>query len=163
MKEAKISNYVLIGLSVISIIIIGLFFFVGYDIPYEDDPKYVNPQFTDLLINWNYILAGVTIILTLWSVFMQATKGKSSLSEPGLSGKTDIIGIVILLIALGAGFVYGSTDSEMLTINNKAWNPTENSLDNMLAVVSIVSILILSIVTVIATLASMVAGMLNKK
>ncbi len=162
MKEAKISNYVLIGLSVISIIIIGLFFAVGYDIPYEDDPKYVNPQFTDLLINWNYILAGATILLTLWSVFMQATKGKSSLSEPGLAGKTDIIGIIILVISLGVGFIFASTDTEMLTINNKAWSPAENTTDNMLAVVSIVSILILSIITVLATIASMVAGMLKK-
>ncbi len=164
MKEAKISNYVLIGISAISIVILGLFMFVGFDTPYEDNPSFKDPQFTNLLLDWNYILIAVTVLLSVWSVVMQVMKGKSALAEPGLAGKTDVISIVFLVISIIAGVIYGMGDTEMLTINNKAWNPVdaENSTNNMVTVISIVSIIILSVVTVIATLASMVATMLKK-
>ncbi len=162
MKEAKISNYVLIGLSAISIIILGMFMFVGFDTPYEDNPTFNAPQHTDLLMGWTYALIAITLLLSLWSVAMQILKGKSSLSEPGLAGKTDIIAFGILILSIVAGVVYGNMDTEMMSINNKAWDPTENVTDNVLAVVSIVSILVLSVVTILVTFISMIAGMLKK-
>ncbi len=162
MKEAKISNYVLVGLSVISIIILGLFIFVGFDTPYEDNPTFKAPEYTDALMCWTYALIAITILLSVWSVAMQVMKGKSSLSEPGLAGKTDIIAIGILILSIVAGVAYGNMDTEMLSINNKAWDPTENATDNIVSVISIVSILVLSIVTILVTIISMVAGMLKK-
>ncbi len=162
MKEAKISNYVLIALSVISIIVLGLFMFVGFDTPFEDNPSFTNPQFTDLLMCWTYGLIAITLVLSVWSILMQVMKGKSSLSEPGLAGKTDVIAIAILILSIIGGWAFGAVDTEMLTINNKAWNPEENAGTNMTTVISMVSILTLSVVTILATIASMIAGMLKK-
>ncbi len=164
MKEAKISNYVLIGLSAISIIVLIAFMGVGFDTPFEDNPSFKAPQLTDLLMCWTYGLIVITLVLSVWSIIMQITKGKSSLSEPGLAGKTDIIAVGILILSIVIGAVYGAMDTEMLNINNKAWNPAdeENATSNMITVISMVSVLILSAITILATIASMIAGMLKK-
>ncbi|MDE7118241.1 MAG: hypothetical protein K2O61_06340, partial [Bacteroidaceae bacterium] len=46
-KISKITLWALIG---VSILVMALFLLVGYDTPYEENPKFVNPQLTDLLI-----------------------------------------------------------------------------------------------------------------
>ncbi len=164
MKELKISNIVLVVLSAISIIILGMFFFIGYDIPWEDNPSMVNPQFTDVLLWWNIILIGLTIVIAVGSVIMQIVKGSSMETEKGLAGKTDVLAVALLVVSIIAGFIYGGIDLEMIAVNNKAWNPAapENVTDNMTTVVCIISIAILGVVTAIVTIASMIAGMLKK-
>ena len=76
-KVEKIAKIVLWSLIGISIVVMALFLLVGYDTPYEEDPKQVNPQMTDLLLIWTYILIFATIIITIGAVIYGYVNGSN--------------------------------------------------------------------------------------
>ena len=69
-KVEKISKIVLWSLIGISLVVMALFLLVGYNTPYEENIKQVNPQMTDLLLIWTYILIFATIIITVGAVWL---------------------------------------------------------------------------------------------
>lgn len=156
-KISKITLWVLIG---ISLVVMALFLLIGYDTPYEENPNFNDPQMTDLLIIWTYILIAVTAIATVAAVIYGFVNGsnKSKHEEKGLAGKAGVIAWGTFIVSVIIGIVVGiANQSEVLLINGERWNdPT----DIILTDTSMISILILTIVTVIATVFSMVT---NKK
>ena len=151
----KISKYTLWAGMGISIVILLLFFAVGYDRPFEENPKFTDPVLTDALLIWTYFLTFTAIVVTIWSLIHGATtKGTGTMKETGLVAQSGHIawGICIISLILGAVLGFIGKDENML-INGKDWNnPTEIIITDM----SLVGILILLIVTVIATIYSMV-------
>ncbi|MBP3214140.1 MAG: hypothetical protein J6M19_04810 [Bacteroidaceae bacterium] len=156
-KTSKITLWVLIG---ISIVVMALFLLVGYDTPYEENPKFNDPAMTDLLIIWTYILIIATALATVGAVIYGFVSGgnKSKNEDTGMASKAGIMAWGTFLVSVVIGIVVGiANQSEVLLINGERWNdPT----DIILTDTSMISILILTIVTVIATVFSMVT---NKK
>ena len=154
---SKIALWVLIG---ISIAVLAVFLFIGYDTPYEEDPKFINPEYTDVLLVWTYLIIAITAVATIAAVIIGFVNGsrKSLHEEKGLASKAGIIAWGIFIISLAAGIAIGfANKGETLLINGKDWNdPT----DIIMTDASMISILCLTIVTVLATVFSMVT---NKK
>ncbi len=160
-KVEKISKIALWSLIGISIVVVLLFIFVGFDTPYEENPtKMVDPKMTDLLIIWTYILIIATAVAAIGAVIYGFVSGgnKSKNEEVGLASKASLIAWGSFCVALVIGIIVGfSSKDEVLLINGKGWNdPT----DIILTDTSMISILILTIITVIVTVFSMVT---NKK
>lgn len=152
MDIEKISKYVLTGLMAISIIIFILFFTIGYDTPYEENPKMNNPQLLDALCIWTYILIAAAAIFMLCSFIM-------FISQHGLNKSVMYTwGLPILSIAIGAG-IGVSNQSETLIINGKEWN---DSTGIILTDASMVSIAILAVIAVGVTAWSMVSEISKK-
>ena len=154
-KISKITLWVLIG---ISLVVMALFLLVGYDTPYEENPKQVAPQLTDLLIIWTYILIAVTAVAAVGAVIYGFVSGgnKSKHEEVGPASKAGLIAWGTFLVSVIIGVVMGiSNQSEVLLINGERWNdPT----DIILTDTSMISILILTVVTILATAFSMVTN-----
>ena len=58
--------YILIALAVL---VFGLFFLVGYDMPFEENPDFNAPLFTDVLIGlmWLFLVGGIGLaIYSMW-------------------------------------------------------------------------------------------------
>ena len=68
--------YVLVGLCVV---VFGLFYMVGYDIPYVFNPDITAPMFTGVVLDTMYVLFLLALACAIWS----AIKGFS------VSGKSD--------------------------------------------------------------------------
>ena len=67
-QTEKISQrvfYVLIGLSVL---VFGLFFLVGYGMPFEENPDFNAPLFTDVLLVLMWLLLLLTLGLSVYSI-----------------------------------------------------------------------------------------------
>jgi hypothetical protein len=156
-KTSKITLWVLIG---ISIVVMALFLLVGYDTPYEENPKFNDPQLTDVLIIWTYFLIIATAVATIGAVIYGFVSGgnKSKNEDIGMASKAGLIAWGTFIVSVVAGIVTGiAGKDEVLLINGKDWNvPT----DIILTDTSMISILILTIVTIVATVFSMVT---NKK
>jgi hypothetical protein len=156
-KISKITLWVLIG---ISLVVLALFLLVGYDTPYEENPKQVAPQLTDLLIIWTYILIIATAIASVGAVIYGFVSGgnKSKHEDVGMASKAGLIAWGTFAVSVVIGIVVGiSGKDEVLLINGERWNdPT----DIILTDTSMLSILILTVVTIIATAFSMIT---NKK
>ncbi len=120
-KVEKIAKIVLWSLIGISIVVMALFLLVGYDTPYEEDPKQVNPQMTDLLLIWTYILIFATIIITIGAVIYGYVNGsnKSKHEDVGMASKAGLIGWGTLIVGVVAGLIVGfANKDEVIRANN---------------------------------------------
>ncbi len=151
MNIDKISKITLWSLMGISVVIFILFFLVGFDTPWEENPKQYDPKFTDALIIWSMVLSAVTLAMMLVSFFMYV-------KEYGFN-KSYIYtwGLPIITLAIGAiiGF---SNKSEVMLINGKDWNtPAKPETFNMVLTDSVmVSIGILFVLSIAAIIYSIV-------
>lgn len=153
MNIEKVSKYTLTTLMVVSIAIFILFFAVGYDTPWEENPKMNNPQFTDVLCIWTYILVAVAAVSMFGSFIMY-------IKEHGLD-KSIMYVWGLPLISIGLGVIIGvSNQNEVLLINGERFqDPTAIILTDA----SMISIAILSVIAIAVTVWSMVAEIMAKK
>lgn len=155
MKSLKISSFVLYALFAISAVVLVLFFFVGYDTPYEENPSKYDPQFTGLLMLLMYVFVGlaacVTIISAVMSIFTSSGTGTK-----GIAGHTGLIAIVILIVAIVVGMIVSGADTEDLMINGTAFEHKDHGTAYLLTNVSIVAAGILGACAAIATIVGMV-------
>jgi len=156
-KISKITLWALIG---ISIVVVALFLLIGYDTPYEENPKFNDPQLTDVLICWTYFLIAAAAIASVGAVIYGFVNGsgKSKSEDKGLLSKTGLIAWGTFIVSIVIGAVVGiANQGETLLINGKDWN---NPTDIIMTDTSMISILVLTVVTIIVTAISMVS---NKK
>jgi len=72
MKTQKISKLALLVCVVITVVVLGLFFFVGFDSVNEEGGA--EPQFTELLMWTMYAFVGVLGLLTIGNLLLAVTK-----------------------------------------------------------------------------------------
>lgn len=136
----------------ISIVVLALFFLVGYDTPYKEDPKFNDPQFTDLLMVWMGVLIVLTFALTLVSVVMQV-KNASASDAKGIAGKTGTISVIGMVLSIVIGLGVGLADQSPVLVNGEVFtDPVELCITDT----CLISMFILLIMSVIAIFASMV-------
>lgn len=99
-KIRKVSSSTLLVATLISVLVIALFFFGGS----EMEGDYVVYNFTDTLLYWTYALFGATLLAT---VFFAATK-------INLSGLIPVVGLIALF-----AITYSIGDGEPLTRLNE--------------------------------------------
>lgn len=153
----KISKYTLWAGMGISIVILILFYLIGFDREFEENPEFNDPQLTDVLLVWTYFLTAVACVVAVWSVIHGlTTKGTGTSKDTGLAAHTSAIawGICFVSVVLGAiiGFM---NKGESLLINGKVENIPS---DIIITDTCMVSILILTIVTVVVTAWSMITN-----
>lgn len=110
-KAHKISNWAFMFLIVCSLVVFGLFFFVGYDNP---EGKYNAPEHTSTLMYLMYAMALVCIIATvvaaLWSV-VGSLGGPKGINKTGVpTTAVSVATIVILVGTLVVAYLMSSTN-----------------------------------------------------
>lgn len=76
----KISQRVLYLLVGLSVIVFALFFLIGYDMPFDENPDFNAPLFTDLLIAMMWLLLVLAFGLAIFAIvkgYRDNDKGKS--------------------------------------------------------------------------------------
>ena len=156
MTTEKISKILLWTMMGVSIVVFVLFFLIGFDTPFEENPKYNNPTLTDAVLILSYILIIVAIVATIWSAIKQVTVGgNSTAKDKGIAGRTGLIAVLILVASLVIGLIVGfANKGETMLINGKDWN---NPTDIIITDTSMVSIIILGVISILAVIYSMIA------
>ena len=143
----------------VTIIVFALFMLVGFDTPYEENPKMNAPLLTDAVIILSLVLIIAAACVTIWSAFMQFKTGNTTSKDEGIAGKTGLFATLAFVASIVIGIIVGVANSgEHLLINGKDWN---NPTDIILTDTSMISIAILTVLSVAAVIYSMVAQ--NKK
>lgn len=156
MNTEKISKILLWTMMGVTIVVFVLFLLVGFDTPFEDNPKYNNPKLTDAVLILCYALTITAIVATIWSAIKQITVGGNSTSkDKGIAGRTGLISFVLLVVSLIIGVIVGiANKGETMLINGKDWN---NPTDIIITDTVMVTIVILGVVSIIAVIYSMAA------
>ncbi|MDH6534938.1 hypothetical protein D0T51_08085 [Parabacteroides sp. 52] len=121
-KIRKISSWTLIACTVITLVVLGLFFLGGDDEPYKGEMW--NPIYTGLLLNWMYVLMGVTaaatVLFGLWQFitnFRQNPKG-------GLMGLVVLVlffGMLFISYTMGNGTPIPGLNADIQEYNTPMW------------------------------------------
>ncbi len=106
-KISKISRWTLYAMSVVTIVLIGLFFLAGNVQPEQQYAELVGltePTFTDALLYWIYILLGITILAVfVFSVYGFVNNLRNNRKKAISSLVTLLIFAVLLVIAYSIG------------------------------------------------------------
>ena len=110
--------YILIALAVL---VFGLFFLVGYDMPFEENPDFNAPLFTDVLISlmWLFLVGGIG--LAIYSMWRDYRGGRSEAVVNGVPVRRIFritwLGMLALLVLT---FALGSSDPMLINGENYA-------------------------------------------
>lgn len=66
--------YILIG---VAVAVFGAFFLIGYDMPFDDNPDFNAPLFTDALILIMWLMLGIAIVLAVWAAVKEYRTDKA--------------------------------------------------------------------------------------
>lgn len=146
MNLDKLSKYLLWVLMGISVVVVALFFIVGFDTPYEEDPNLNAPVFTDALLVWTIILTvagGVCMLASFIYYVCENGVNSSYIYTWGLPVLTIVIGVILGI---------SNKDDHML-INGQDWN---NPVDIIITDASMVSIAVLTVCAIIAIIFSVI-------
>lgn len=119
-----ISKRVLVALIVLSALVFGAFYIVGYDMPFADDANFTAPIFTDALLCFIYALlaaaVGVCAVAVVHS--LRRRDGSEKVSNGVPAARIVRITIFLLLATLILTFIFGS--SEPMKINGEPFKDT---------------------------------------
>jgi len=118
----RISQRVLYALVILAILVFGLFYLIGYDRPYDEDPNFNAPLFTDAVIILMIVLVLVTVAIAVWAVYSGLRKrGRADRLDNNIPVKKISyivsVGTFVLLIF---SFLIGS--SSVMMINGKQFS-----------------------------------------
>ena len=77
----KISQRVLYLLISLTVLVFLLFYCVGYDHPFADNPSFNAPLFTDLLLMFMPLLALLALGLSIWAVVRSVYRLRGGVME----------------------------------------------------------------------------------
>ena len=118
MNIEKISKWVLYGLMGLIVLVFALFMLIGFDTPYEENPKMNAPLLTDAVIVLSLLLIVAAIVVTVWSAFKQFKTGNTTSKDEGFAGKTGLFATLVLVGAIVIGLIVGIANSgEHMLIN----------------------------------------------
>jgi len=112
MTAERISTRILYVLVAVAVVVFALFFTVGYDRPYDNDPQFNAPLFTDAVLWFIYFLVigacGVAVC-SLIRALRQRNRADAVVNNlPAAKIKLTVFGFMALLLALT--FLFGSTE-----------------------------------------------------
>lgn len=124
-KTEKISNMTLLGTVGVSLVVF-LVYLLGGSNPYDANPEFDEPVFTELFIYLMYALVAGTIGCCIWSVFHGLKAGNGGGNENRVpAGKVSLItwGLLIASLVIGLVLGLGETDFRAAdgTVTEAGW------------------------------------------
>ena len=145
----KISSYAFTVLMIASAVVLGLFFFVGYDNYITLNGKSVgDPQFTVQLLYWMYALVAAGIVFVI--LFVIAQFFATLKSTPGRA-MNSVIGILLVVALFGGAYALAS-DAPIRMADNSLF---EDKFNLILSDVCIYVQYVLLAVSVLLTVVSL--------
>lgn len=121
-SEEKISSAVLIVLVTLSAVIFVMFFSVGYDEPWEENTEFINPQYTDSVLNLMFFMGGAACIVAIASS-LWFSRCHGSVLNIGGKIPARLISLSVLTILIGTLIITYTTSSDSaILINGKSYN-----------------------------------------
>ena len=120
-KIRKLSSWTLLALSLLTIVVLGMFFGGGVEDPAAENKNYI---YTDLLLNWTYTVFFLTIIvmaaLAIWQ-FMSVLKTNPKSALMSLVVLAIFASMLIITYSMGDGTPLTTLNADSQTYNTSFW------------------------------------------
>ena len=98
----RISRSVFYLVLAVAAVVCGLFYMVEYDRPFESDPTFTAPMFTDVLIGFMLLLTTAAVGFTVWMVVramrLAGNEGKTVNNIPARALSWTVAAVTALLL-----------------------------------------------------------------
>ena len=135
--KGEASRKVLYLLVTITVVVFALFYLVGYNHPWAEDPDFIEPRLTSVLMVFAILVLLMAVLVTAWAVVRTMRRRRNA--------KADSHGVPAALILMGA--------SSAIMVNGEEYHE-EGWLKaaNMFVLSSIILIVVATAVVAIATI-----------
>jgi len=117
----SVARIVLYAMLVLIVVMFGLFYLVGYDQPFDEDPDYNAPRLSGALVSFTLSFVVLTIVAWLSAVIV-SLKRRRQAGNIGSGVRQNRIALIVgaaTLLILGVAFTIGSTSP--LVVNNASF------------------------------------------
>ena len=153
--KAKPSYRVFYVIMVLTLVIYAAFYLIGYSHPYSENPDFIEPRLTSVLLWFMIAVVVLAVGVTIWAVCKSlGRRGKGARKADGLpvaliSGGVALVTVVILLLSYLAG------PSGSLNVNGNEYSDVKwLKAANMFVFSSLTLMAIASVSVIIATIRS---------
>lgn len=124
LPEGRVSRLVLGALTIMALLIFCLFLFVGFATPSMLVPGFYEPQFTDTLLIYMYVIVTVAVVIMIISIGYSAwRRGWTIKVKCGVPVTAIVVGVLALLvITMLTTFMLADTNA--MTIGGKPYEDT---------------------------------------
>lgn len=145
----KLSHRVLYVLTAVIAVVFCLFYFVGYDQPFEDNPEYNAPQFTGMLVGFVvfFVVASVVAGLVALVISIRKRGGSEGIVNGIHVARIASVITVFTVLLLIVTFILGSGDA--ININGEKYQDAFWLKIADMFVSSIIVMLVLSVAAVV--------------
>lgn len=115
------SRKVLYLIMTVTVVIFALFYFMGYSHPWAEDPDFIEPRLTTVLIIFVFLVMALAVAVTIWAVIAAIRKrGRVSNTSHKVPVMVIAVGVVTFtVVLLVISFAIGSSSAVM--VNGKAY------------------------------------------
>ena len=144
--------YVIIALTVV---VFAAFFLIGYDHPFAEDPDFIEPRLTSVLLVFMILIVLLAVGVTVWAIVSAMRKrGKADKTvnrlPVALISTSVVVGTMAVMIV---AFLVGSNSA--VNVNGKAYdNPTWLRVADMFVISALVLMVLATAAVAIATIRS---------
>ena len=140
---------------VLTVLLYAAFFLIGYNHPFAEDPDFIEPRLTPVLICFGFFIVLVALMVTVWAiVYSMRKRGVRVKADNGLPASM-IVGAVIALtvVIMLVSFWMGSTAA--MSVNGKEYADTLGlRMADMFVFTSLALIVVAALVAAVSTIRS---------
>lgn len=124
LPEGRVSRLVLGALTIMAFFIFCLFLFVGFATPSMLIPGFYEPQFTDTLLIYMYVIVTVAVVIMIISIGYSAwRRGWNIKVKCGVPVTAIVVGVLVLLV-ITMLTTFAMADTNAITIGGKPYEDT---------------------------------------
>ncbi|MBR7054526.1 MAG: hypothetical protein IKI26_07185 [Prevotella sp.] len=151
--KGEASRKVLYLLVTITVVVFALFYLVGYNHPWAEDPDFIEPRLTSVLMVFAILVLLMAVLVTAWAVVRTMRRRRNAKADShGVPAALIAMGVTVFTaLTLGVSFLMGA--SSAITVNGEEYHE-EGWLKaaNMFVLSSIILIVVATAVVAIATI-----------
>ena len=149
------SQRVLRIIVMLTVVVYLAFFLIGYNHPYADDPDFIEPRLTSVLIFFALLVVVLAVAVTAWAMLSDFRKRASLAKADRRLPTSRLVAIIVALIIAMMLVSYWVGSTAAITVNGKDYaDTTKLRLADMFVFTSLALMAIAAVAAAVSTIRS---------
>lgn len=149
------SQRVLRIIVMLTVVVYLAFFLIGYNHPYADDPDFIEPRLTSVLIFFALLVVVLAVAVTAWAMLSDFRKRASLAKADRRLPTSRLVAVIVALIVVMMLVSYWVGSTAAITVNGKDYaDTTKLRLADMFVFTSLALMAIAAVAAAVSTIRS---------
>lgn len=149
------SQRVLRIIVMLTVVVYLAFFLIGYNHPYAEDPDFIEPRLTSVLIFFALLVVVLAVAVTAWAMLSDFRKRASLAKADRRLPTSRLVAVIVALIVVMMLVSYWVGSTAAITVNGKDYaDTTKLRLADMFVFTSLALMAIAAVAAAVSTIRS---------